>query len=398
MGMGHGSHGRRPAVGRSPFSKSGVKQQQQQHKKKKGPLHLHAKGIDKSKKKKPKTVSIKNQIRSVERLLKKNLPREIKDAQEKRLAELKKEADLHATSELERKMAVRYRKVKFFERRKIERMIRRLEKQQRVLADQVVAENSEQAENISQQLAQLQEDLEYVRFFPKTEKYVSLFMGNEDDSVAARRIVLREKIKVNLAAAAATGVELEETGSEDDLQLDISEDDFFLSGKESGDADADDEWTDKSLRFEERKLKEKLPPQNLKPFAKKFKEYGSQSLANLGMNMDIPRKAFTNLSATGKFHITKTAKMVGPTSHGKAYSSSMVQSNNHSFDRHKGIGGNTKYHKPSRFTRTKTTSSGTSSDILSNGIDKARDGQLPTSGSDLQQKRKRKRSRPKKKK
>lgn len=40
-----------------------------------------------------------------------------------------------------------------------------------------------------------------------------------------------------------------ETGSEDDGLLDLSEDDFFLSGSSSDEADADDEWTDKSTRY-----------------------------------------------------------------------------------------------------------------------------------------------------
>ncbi|XLR53872.1 hypothetical protein S83_004544, partial [Arachis hypogaea] len=37
------------------------------------------------------------------------------------------------------------------------------------------------------------------------------------------------------------------TGSEDDGLLDLSEDDFFLAGSSSDEADADDEWTDKSM-------------------------------------------------------------------------------------------------------------------------------------------------------
>lgn len=40
-----------------------------------------------------------------------------------------------------------------------------------------------------------------------------------------------------------------ETGSEDDGLLDLSEDDFFLSGSSSDEANADDEWTDKSTRY-----------------------------------------------------------------------------------------------------------------------------------------------------
>jgi hypothetical protein len=50
-----------------------------------------------------------------------------------------------------------------------------------------------------------------MQFFPKTEKYVSLFMGSEDEQVVAKRNDLRERIKANLLAAAAAGVDLEGT-------------------------------------------------------------------------------------------------------------------------------------------------------------------------------------------
>jgi len=43
-----------------------------------------------------------------------DLPAEIKEAQQKRLEELKLQSDSHARAELERKMALRYRRVKFF--------------------------------------------------------------------------------------------------------------------------------------------------------------------------------------------------------------------------------------------------------------------------------------------
>ncbi|KAL0368355.1 UNVERIFIED_CONTAM: hypothetical protein Scaly_1054400 [Sesamum calycinum] len=94
------------------------------------------------------------------------------------------------------------------ERRKVERRIRRLEKQQRASTGQA------QEAEIAEQLTKLKEDLEYVR-----------------------------QIKANLIAAAASGKDLEETGSEDDGLLDPSEDDFFLNGSSSDDADADDEWS-----------------------------------------------------------------------------------------------------------------------------------------------------------
>ncbi|XVF28721.1 hypothetical protein REPUB_Repub15cG0054400 [Reevesia pubescens] len=221
--MAHGGYGKRRVAERKRVGRRS-----------KGP------GVDK--KPKPKAVSLKNQIRSLERMLRKDLPPEVREAQGKKLEGLKKQQEIHTRLAVERKVFLRDRKIRFFERRKIERRIRRLEKLQRSSSGQ--AQDAE----IAGQLSKLKEDLEYVRFFPKTEKYVSLFTGGDDSDVVDRRNRLRKQIKANLVAAAASGKDLEETGSEDDGLLDLSDDDFFLSGTSSDEADADDEWTDKSTR------------------------------------------------------------------------------------------------------------------------------------------------------
>lgn len=49
----------------------------------------------------------------------------------------------------------------------------------------------------------------YEQFFPKTEKYVSLFTGSHDSDIVDRRNRLRKQIKANLIAAAASGKDLE---------------------------------------------------------------------------------------------------------------------------------------------------------------------------------------------
>ncbi|KAA8548723.1 hypothetical protein F0562_000407 [Nyssa sinensis] len=222
--MAHGGYGTRRVAGRKQVNSR------------------RSKGLGVDKKPKPKFVSLKNQIRSVERMLRKDLPPEVREAQERKLEGLKKQQEIHNRLAVERKIFLRDRKIKFFERRKIERRIRRLEKQQRALSGQA------QEADIAEQLSKLKEDLEYVRFFPKTEKYVALFMGGDDTEIVDRRNRLRKQIKANLISAAASGKDLEETGSEDDGLLDLSEDDFFLTGSSSDEADADDEWTDKSTR------------------------------------------------------------------------------------------------------------------------------------------------------
>ncbi|RHN80410.1 putative rRNA-processing protein Efg1 [Medicago truncatula] len=184
-------------------------------------------------------VSLKNQIRSAERMLRKNLPAEVREAQEQKLEALKKQQDIHTRLAVERKIFLRDKKIKFFERRKIERRIRRLEKLQRASSSQSASPD---------QLASLKQDLQYVMYFPKNEKYVPLFSGTDDAEIVDKRNGLRKQIEDRLSAAAASGKDLEETGSEDDGLLDLSDDDFFLAGSSSDEADADDELTDKSTR------------------------------------------------------------------------------------------------------------------------------------------------------
>lgn len=48
-----------------------------------------------------------------------------------------------------------------------------------------------------------------LQFFPKTEKYVSLFMGGDDVDIVDKRNNLRKQIKANIIAAAASGKDLE---------------------------------------------------------------------------------------------------------------------------------------------------------------------------------------------
>ncbi|KAE9453070.1 hypothetical protein C3L33_15027, partial [Rhododendron williamsianum] len=245
--MAHGGYGKRRVAGRKPKPVGASSSSR-------GSKGL---GVDKKAKPKPKSVSIKNQIRSIERMLRKDLPPEVREAQEKKLEGFKKQQDIHSRLAVE-------------QRRKIERRIRRLEKMQRTSSGQ-----SQEAE-VAEQLSKLKEDLEYVRFFPKTEKYVALFMGGDETDMVDRRNRLRKQIKANIIAAAASGKDLEALDfpsavrptsasiswkigglfslhaqrdrSEDDGLLDLSEDDFFLAGSSSDEAEADDEWTDRSAR------------------------------------------------------------------------------------------------------------------------------------------------------
>uniref|UniRef100_M8C0A8 rRNA-processing protein EFG1 n=1 Tax=Aegilops tauschii TaxID=37682 RepID=M8C0A8_AEGTA len=225
--MAHGGQPRRAPAARRPKPSASAPAPAADRKRKRGAVF--------------KTATLKNQIRSTERLLRKDLPHDMRVAQEKKLEELKRQQEKQTQEAMQRTIQLRDRKIKFFERRKIERMIRRLDKQQRLNADEA-----------SNKLATLREDLEYVRFFPKKEKYFPLFTGGNTPDVVEKRNTWRKQIKENLIAAAANGKDLEETASDDDT-LDVSEDDFFMSGS-SSDEEADDELTDKSTKYDSQLL------------------------------------------------------------------------------------------------------------------------------------------------
>ncbi|XP_019452167.1 PREDICTED: rRNA-processing protein EFG1-like isoform X2 [Lupinus angustifolius] len=269
------------------------------------PSNSKPKGVATKKPKSKPSVSLKNQIRSTERMLqRKNLPPEVREAQEQKLEGLKKQQEIHTRLAAERKIFLRDKKIKFFERRKIERRIRRLEKQHR--SSSVPAQTSE----VADQLSSLKKDLQYVMYYPKTEKYLPLFTGGDDSEIADKRNGLRKQIEDRLVAAAASGKDLEETGSEDDGLLDLSEDDFFVGGSSSDEADADDEWTDKSTREQASSASGKvvsgmssdeknqisaralMPPPY--PSNKKLSRFGSSS----GQNSSIRRSEISTSSNT----------------------------------------------------------------------------------------------------
>lgn len=382
--MAHGGYGKRRVAGRPPLSANTGNTSR-------GLGVRHHKDSDK----KAKMVSIKNQIRSVERLLRKDLPLEVKDAQQKRLEDLKRQAESHVHAELERKMALRYRKVKFFERRKIERAIRRLERLQRAAADNPTEDSIRQAADMAQKLGQLKEDLEYVRFFPKTEKYVSLFTGGDDRIVVEQRNKLRGQIKANLAAAAAAGVEPEETGSEDDGALDESEDEFFLAGSSSDDADADDEWTDMSSRpgDERDDTSKEVASSSPRDASRSREQPRHQRLSNLG-------KAPAQVDAGAESQRESSARVLMPPPRNRSYVSS---SNSGGFETksHPSSSRSSQMVMSESMSIQSTDQGGTGNPSSSTSWDVTKATTAPainSCNSDAQQKPRRKRLRPKKKK
>lgn len=137
----------------------------------------------------------------------------VREAQEKKLEDLRKQNDLQQRLAIERRIFLHDRKIKFFgtglvpspavfhrhkcrhilmvsalvaERRKIERGIRRIERMQRTAADHL------HEALLSDQLAKLREDLEYVRVSThcETEYYFILVMINIFGETLSQKILL----------------------------------------------------------------------------------------------------------------------------------------------------------------------------------------------------------------
>ncbi|KAG1726876.1 uncharacterized protein EDB91DRAFT_1165436 [Suillus paluster] len=117
----------------------------------------------------PGVQKIKSSLRQTRRLLaKENLAADVRVETERRLKAL--EADL-ARAEMARKertYAMKYHKVKFFERQKLVRRIKQVKR------DLTSAQGKER-EKLEGELEGLRVDLNYVLHYPKTKKYISLF-------------------------------------------------------------------------------------------------------------------------------------------------------------------------------------------------------------------------------
>ena len=113
--------------------------------------------------------------------------------------------------EKERKYAVKYHKVRFFERVKLERRLGKLQRQQeKAAAGQGPPWTAEQEAELQQSV----EDLHYVLHFPKGEKYISVLKNAEDPEAQAhldaersrlRLLVKKQQVEVALMTEADEG-------------------------------------------------------------------------------------------------------------------------------------------------------------------------------------------------
>ncbi len=104
----------------------------------------------------------------------------------KRFQLLENLKDARASKAQERTLALKYHKVKFFERRRAER---RLAKIRMAMVDSLNPPSDE----LLMKLKTAEEDLLYVTYFPKTAKYISLYGKRSGDGGSAYTEATRKR-------------------------------------------------------------------------------------------------------------------------------------------------------------------------------------------------------------
>eukprot|EP01135_Chromosphaera_perkinsii_P007540 Nk52_evm24s913 gene=Nk52_evmTU24s913 len=186
--------------------------------------------------------STKQKIRDIERLLRKpDLLATVRQEKERILELLKGKIEHKVVAEKEKKYASKYRMVRFFERRKLLRKILALEKK--------TAKEGEKVEYVKE-LEVVQGDMNYVKYFPKDRKYVSLF-PKETSSTTTEQIRSTKEYKsiqlavkegtlskaslVDTSGKPAKGGKRGGSGSEEDGEFDendVENDPFFMEDDE----------------------------------------------------------------------------------------------------------------------------------------------------------------------
>lgn len=164
-------------------------------------------------------------IRDTNRLLSRpNLPADLRREQERKLSALQVTLTDRQKAEVEREMSVKYRMVKFFERKKA---LRRL------------AVAQAKADPVAVSEAQL--DLAYILHFPKDRKYISLYQTSNSAETVTERETIRKQISEKLALLGAETMLAKVTESKKHLKGSDDEEEEEESDEEESDEEGSEE-------------------------------------------------------------------------------------------------------------------------------------------------------------
>ncbi|KAI9791664.1 MAG: 18S rRNA maturation protein [Piccolia ochrophora] len=114
--------------------------------------------------------TLRREIRSITRLLahSQDLPADVRMENERALAAYNQEVEAVEQENRRQKMIKKYHMVRFFERKKATRLLKRLQKQ-------MMQDQSGDSPHLKQQLHEAQVDLNYTLYHPLDQKYVALY-------------------------------------------------------------------------------------------------------------------------------------------------------------------------------------------------------------------------------
>ncbi len=135
------------------------------------------------------------------------------------------------------KFAEMYKKIRFFERRKLERMLKKKNKE---ISD---AKDEEETKKLNTEKEKIIDDINYVKFYPKSYKYLSLLSKKDLDNEVTnkKREKMKSKIKMYLqkieknkekmknAKIPEDAVDYENQVKQNQSQNKLENDDFFIT-------------------------------------------------------------------------------------------------------------------------------------------------------------------------
>jgi hypothetical protein len=93
------------------------------------------------------------------------------------------------------KFTEKYKMVKFFERKKLEKNLKRITKE--IEDEKLKSENEEKLKELSEKKENIVRDINYVKFYPKTYKYYSLFPKNDKDNEETKIKIEKMRKKID---------------------------------------------------------------------------------------------------------------------------------------------------------------------------------------------------------
>ncbi len=135
-----------------------------------------------------KGVSLGNKIRGLKRSLRRCPETDVekRKALEKSLDELQKKVVSKKKAEI---FATRYKKVKFVERKKLQRRVAKANKMLQGLA----SDDTDARADLLRQISSLEDDIQYIEHFPADEKYISILKDDIPPEVKKKREKFRKR-------------------------------------------------------------------------------------------------------------------------------------------------------------------------------------------------------------